>query len=144
MKALACLTVAFGMLVPASFSAAASDADISAAQVAATIWLSKLDADQFSESWELLSPGSKKAISRWRWNLQCKLGRMSLGRVRSRKEKSTEHRTKSPGGRSGEFIVLRYETSSEKKGTIIEEVAVEKDHDNQWRVGGYALLQEKD
>jgi hypothetical protein len=140
-KALAILVLAFATLIPASF-AAQTESDTSAARTAAAAWLSKLDANQFAESWELLSSDSRKAVSRWRWNLQCKMGRMTLGQARSRKEISAERSTKSPGGRPGEFILLRYETSSEKKGLIIEHVAVQRDHDNQWRVCSYAIGQE--
>jgi hypothetical protein len=130
------------MLFPASL-VAQTESETSAARAAATVWLSKLDANQFSECWELLSSDLKKGVSRWRWNLQGKLGRMMMGEARSRKEKSVERTAKSPGGRSGEFVLFRYETVSQKRGAVIEEVAVQKDHDGQWRVGGYSIGQEQ-
>lgn len=140
-KALPLLALVFATLFPSYAGEAQSE--ISSARAAATTWLSKLDADQFSESWELLSSDSRKGISRWRWNFQCKMGRLVLGRPRARKEISVERTTKSPRGESGEFVLLGYETSSEKKGLITEHVAVQKDHDNYWRVCGYGIGQEK-
>lgn len=141
-KVLAVVSVIFGSLLLAS-SASEAESDISSARTSATSWLSKLDADQFSECWELLSSDSRKGISRWRWNFQCKMGRFTLGQARSRKEKSAERTTKSPGGHPGEFVLLSYETSSDKKGLITEHVAVQKDHDNHWRVCGYGISQEE-
>jgi hypothetical protein len=140
-KALAILALALGTLLPAGF-AAPTESDTSAARAAAAIWLSKLDADQFAESWQLLSSDARKGVSRWRWNFQCKMGRMSLGKARSRTEISAERSAKSPGGRPGEYVLLSYETSSEKKGVVIEHVAVQRDHDHQWRVCSYGVGQE--
>ena len=142
LKALAILSVAFGALLPASY-AAETESDVSSARTAAGSWLSKLDANQFSECWELLSSDSRKGISRWRWNFQCRMGRITLGQARSRKEISAERSTKSPGGNPGEFVLLSYETASEKRGLITEHVAVQKDHDNHWRVCGYGIGQEE-
>ena len=125
------------------FSAPGENKEISAAREAATAWVSKLDANQFSECWDRFSTDSKKAVPRWIWNIQCKMGRSTLGKARSRVEKSAERSSKSPGGRTGEFVLFTYETSSEKKGLVIERVPVQKDHDKEWRVCGYSIGQTK-
>ena len=129
----------FLALFSAVNAARAESPDISEAKGVATAWLAKLDADDFSECWNLLASDSKSRVSRWRWNLGCKMGRFSLGKAIARKLKSAERGTKTPGGRSGEFVIVKFETQSEKKGAVFELVAVQKDHDNQVRVGGYGV-----
>ena len=56
--------------------------------------------------------------------------------------KSADPDTKTPGGRAGQFMIVRFETQSEKGGPVIELVAIEADHDGQLRVGGYGIATE--
>ena len=129
-------------LFTALSSAVAAPLDISQSKQVATAWLAKLDADDFTECWNLLASDSKNRISRWRWNLQCRMGRLAMGKATSRKLKSAEPDTKTPGGRPGQFMIVRFETQSEKGGPVIELVAIEADHDGQLRVGGYGIATE--
>jgi hypothetical protein len=110
-----------------------------AAQQAATAWFSKLDADDFNGCWNEFATGPKAMIPHWRWNLSCKMGRFSFGRALSRKLGSSEFTMRSPGGRAGRFVILKFETSSEKKGKVQEQVIVMQDQDHQWRVAGYSI-----
>ena len=65
-----------------------------------------------------------------------------MGKATSRKFKSADPDTKTPGGRAGQFMIVRFETQSEKGGPVIELVAIEADHDGQLRVGGYGIATE--
>src|SRR3954470_19321701 len=85
-------------LFTALSSAFAAPLDIPQSKQVATAWLAKLDYVEFSQWWNLLSSDSKSRISRWRWNLQCRMGRLALGKATSRKLKSAEPDTKTPGG----------------------------------------------
>lgn len=119
----------------------AADRDTSAAQAAATVWLSKLDANQFSDCWDLLASDFKKTVPRWKWNLECKMGRVMMGTARDRTLISAKPSKRSPGGRTGEFVLFEYKTTSAKKGDVTERVPVQKDHDDEWRVCGYEIGQ---
>lgn len=113
--------------------------EISGAKSVAVTWLAKLDADDFSECWNELATGPKATIPRWKWNISCKMGRFSLGKPRSRKLNSSESTTTSPGGHPGRYVLLDYETVSEKSGVVHERVTVMQDQDGQWRVAGYKI-----
>ncbi|MFL6590522.1 MAG: DUF4019 domain-containing protein [Chthoniobacterales bacterium] len=133
------VALSFFSVVSGAFAA---PLDIPQSKQVATAWLAKLDADDFTECWNLLASDSKSRISRWRWNLQCRMGRLALGKATSRKLKSAEPDTKTPGGRPGQFLIVRFETQPEKGGPVIELVAIEADHDGQLRVGGYGVAKE--
>jgi len=142
-KTLRFVQVVLLTLLSANVVAAGPEQDLSAGRAAAQLWVAKLDADQFGECWDLFSSAFKKSNSRWAWNIECRMGRLHLGKARSRKEVSAERTTTSPGGRTGEFVIIKFATTSEKKGPIFEQVAVQKDVDGQWRVCGYAIGQEQ-
>lgn len=130
-------------LLTAVTSASAAPPDIAQSKQVANAWLAKLDADEFTTCWNLLSTDLRNRAARWKWNLQGRMGRFAMGKATARKLKSVERDTKSPSGRPGEFVMVKFETQSEKRGPVIEIVAVEEDHDGQLRVGGYAVGIEK-
>jgi hypothetical protein len=130
-------------LFSAVSAASAAPPDIAQSKQVANAWLAKLDADDFTTCWNLLATDLRNRISRWRWNLQGRMGRFAMGKATGRKLKSAERDTKSPSGRPGEFVILKFETQSEKQGPVIEIVGVEEDHDGQLRVGGYAIGTER-
>jgi hypothetical protein len=139
-------TVAAGIsvaLLSAISIASAAPPDIAQSKQVATAWLAKLDADDFTTCWNLLSTDLRNRVARWKWNLQGRMGRFAMGKATARKLNSVERDTKSPSGRPGEFVILKFQTQSEKRGPVIEVVAVEEDHDGQLRVGGYAVGTEK-
>lgn len=123
--------------------ASAGPPDIAQSKQVANAWLAKLDADDFTTCWNLLSTDLRNRVARWKWNLQGRMGRFAMGKATARKLKSVERDTKSPSGRPGEFVMVKFETQSEKQGPMVETVAVEEDHDGQLRVGGYAITTQK-
>src|ERR1051325_539260 len=98
----------------------AAPLDIAQSKQVATAWLAKLDADEFTTCWNLLSTDLRNRVARWKWNLQGRMGRFAMGKATARKLKSVERDTKSPSGRPGEFVTLKFETQSEKRGPVIE------------------------
>ena len=130
-------------LMSVTSAALGAQPDIVQPKQVANAWLAKLDADDFTGCWNLLSADVRNRVSRWTWNLQCRMGRFTMGKATARKLRSTERDTKSPGGRPGDFVILKFETQSEKHGPAIEIVGVEEDHDGQLRVGGYAIGAER-
>jgi len=124
-------------------TAVAAPPDIGQSKEVATAWLAKLDADDFSTCWSLLATDLRNKVARWRWNLQCRMGRLAMGKAVARKLRSVERETKTAAGRTGEFVAVRFDTQSEKNGPVIEILSIQEDHDGQLRVGGYAVATEK-
>lgn len=53
--------------------------------------------------------------------------------------KSARYRTSVPGAPDGEYVVVQFKTSFDKKAKAIETVTPMKDPDGQWRVAGYFI-----
>jgi hypothetical protein len=51
--------------------------------------------------------------------------------------KSKKYATELPGAPDGEYVVIEYESSFEKKRNSTETVVPMKDPDGGWRVSGY-------
>ena len=56
-----------------------------------------------------------------------------------RSVKSKQYATSLPGAPDGEYVVIQYETSFEKKKSAIETVTPMLDKDGKWRVSGYYI-----
>jgi hypothetical protein len=65
--------------------------------------------------------------------------RAPLGKVLSRTLKSATYATSLPGAPDGEYVVVKFDTSFEKKQSAIETVTPMKDPDGRWRVSGYFI-----
>ncbi len=62
---------------------------------------------------------------------------MPIGKPVSRHLKSTRYAEELPGAPDGEYVVIEYETSFEKKRNGVETITSMKDSDERWRVAGY-------
>jgi hypothetical protein len=111
--------------------------DEQAAKAAALSWLKMVDEGKSAESWQALAAPTRESISQWRWKLGFALAQRKFGSFTSRKLRSAHSTNKSPGGRSGEFVLLEYDTMSSKQGSVVEKLTVSHESDGQWRVGGY-------
>jgi hypothetical protein len=129
------------LLLQLAFLASLCDAEPAAGERAATTaaleWLKMVDADKAGESWQALAAPTREAISQWRWKLGFALAQRKFGALTARKLRSTRATNKSPGGRTGEFVLLQYDTTSAKQGPIVEQLTVSHEPDGIWRVGGY-------
>jgi hypothetical protein len=65
--------------------------------------------------------------------------RVPLGKLESRIVKDSQYTPTMPGAPDGEYVILQFETSFEKKKAAIETVTPTKDKDGQWRVAGYFI-----
>jgi hypothetical protein len=65
--------------------------------------------------------------------------RKPLGKLVSRKVKSTSYKTFFPGAPDGQYVVIEFETSFENKKSAIETVTPMMDNDGKWRVSGYYI-----
>jgi Protein of unknown function (DUF4019) len=107
------------------------------ARTSATAWLALVDAGKYGESWDGAASLFRAAITRDKWTTAASGARGPLGKLVSRKLKSAEHKTKLPGAPDGEYVVLQFDTTFEKKATAVETVTPMLDTDGVWRVSGY-------
>ncbi len=114
---------------------AAEEAAIEAAQK----WLSLVDGGRYSESWEESAGYFRNAVSKDKWELTMKAGRLPLGALVSRVVKARQYTTSAPGAPDGQYVIIQFATSFENKGSATETVTPMLDEDGSWRVSGYFI-----
>jgi len=106
---------------------------------ASDMWLKLSDSGRYSESWETAAEFFKNAIGKEQWNQSLNAVRKPLGKVIKRSVQSKQYATSLPGAPDGEYVVIQYETSFEKKKSSIETVTPMLEKDGKWRVSGYYI-----
>ena len=122
-------------------SARATDqaAAAKAASSAAEDWLKLVDQGDYQASYAQASRVSQSAVSAEQWSQGIGAGRKLLGAVISRQQKSATYATSLPGAPDGQYVVIKYDTSFEKKKSAVETVTPMMDSDGHWRVSGYFI-----
>jgi len=110
-----------------------------AAAEPARAWLTLIDEGRYAESWDDAAPYFQNAVAREEWEKSLKAVRTPLGKAESRKLKSASYRTTLPGAPDGEYVIIQYSTSFEKKKSAIETVTPMLCKDGKWRVSGYYI-----
>jgi hypothetical protein len=110
-----------------------------AAVTASGAWLSLVDEENSAESWNQAAGLFRAAVTREQWQNTLKAVRVPLGKVVARKLKSKQYTKTLPGAPDGEYVVIQYETTFEKKQSVIETVTPMLDKDGKWRVSGYYI-----
>ena len=105
----------------------------------ANSWLSLVDAEKYTDSWDNTSQYFKSAITENQWQKSLNSVRKPLGIVISRKLIIKQYTTSLPGAPDGEYVVLQYETSFKNKASSIETVTPSLEKDGVWRVSGYFI-----
>jgi hypothetical protein len=129
--------VALGLAVVPS-AVAGADATKEAVEAAGT-WLKIVDSEQYAKSWETASQLFRAAVRVEQWEQSMTGIRRPFGKVLMRKLKSKEYATSLPGAPDGEYVIIQFETSFEKKRAAIETVTPMLDNDGEWRVSGYFI-----
>jgi len=102
-------------------------------------WLLLMDSEKYGESWNEAAEYFKNAVTKEQWQKSLNAVRKPLGKLITRTVKSKKYYTSLPGAPDGEYVVVQYETSLEKKKNAIETVTAMKDKDGKWRVSGYYI-----
>jgi len=110
-----------------------------AAQAAAQAWLSLVDRGMYAESWAEAATYFKGAVTQEGWMQSMKSIRQPLGENISRKLLSATHTRTLPGAPDGDYVVIQYQASFEKKQSAVETVTPMLDKDGKWRVSGYYI-----
>lgn len=111
----------------------------SAAVSAAETWLSLVDEEKYGESWDEAAEVFKGAVTRDQWINLMKSGRKTLGKKLTREIKSSSYRTSLPGAPDGEYVVIQFKSSFEKKKSTIETITPALDKEGKWRTSGYYM-----
>jgi len=139
MKKTLWILAAIGALLLAVAALRADEGAEKEAKEAAGAWLRLVDAGEYAESWKKAASLFQKQVTASQWKTAVENARGPLGKVVSRRLRRAEYRKTLPGAPDGDYVVLQYETSFEKKQSAIETVTPMKDGDGVWRVSGYYI-----
>ena len=92
-----------------------------------------------AESWTTTAGYFKNAVIQEKLVQSLKGVREPLGKVISRKVKTSTYTTSLPGAPDGEYVVIQFETSFENKKSAIETVTPVLEKDGKWRVDAYYI-----
>jgi hypothetical protein len=102
-------------------------------------WLGLVDQGKYTESWKEAAALFRNAINQGQWEQSLQAVRKPLGNLVSRKVKTKTYRTSLPGAPDGEYVVIEFDSSFEKKKSAVETVTPMMDKDGKWRVSGYYI-----
>lgn len=106
---------------------------------AAKAWLSLIDGEKYSESWEEAADLFKGAVHKEQWIQTMQSGRKPFGNNISRELQSMSCRSAVPGAPDGEYVVIQFKASFDNKKSAIETITPMLEQDGQWRVSGYFM-----
>ncbi len=137
---LACLATAGGLRgQAASPTPAIQTGGETAAQSAADVWLAIVDDGRYEPGYLATATIFRNLLTKEQWVKIVTAGRGPMGKVRSRRVKDTKFSTTMSGAPDGQYVVIHYDTSFEKKATAVETLTTLLDSDGQWRVCGYFI-----
>jgi len=110
-----------------------------AAIAAAQSWLALIDAGRYSESWRNAGPVLQAAISEHDSIGVLSNNRNPLGNFLSRKLKSVELTTSLPSAPDGQYAVMKFDASFEKRKSAVETVTFRLEKDEKWKAAGYSI-----
>ena len=133
LRALAALALACAL------PAVAQDPRSFAAQKAARDWLALVDALDAAGSWKAAGERYRKALDEEAWAARLADARMQSGALEQRTMLATSFQDHLDQGPSGDFAMVVFRTTFEKRVDARESVTLEHEADGTWRVIGYAI-----
>jgi Protein of unknown function (DUF4019) len=129
----------FLALTTCSLGSYAQPASDKAAAKAAEQWLTLIDNGQYRKSWDDAATSFKSRVKKAQWEAQLKAARNPMGKFIHRNLVAEKAATSLPGAPDGEYVVLQYDASFDKKKAAVETVTPVKEKDGTWRVTGYFI-----
>lgn len=117
----------------------AQEANTKAAQASVEAWLSLIDNESYTASWDTAASLFKNAVTPAQWQEAAQAARGPLGAMKSRTLKSATFATTLPGAPDGEYVVFEFNTTFDEKSAAIETLTTIRETDGTWRVGGYFI-----
>jgi hypothetical protein len=117
----------------------ADEQTITAAIEAAKTWLKLVDEGAYEQSWTQAAKYFRNNVSEQQWTTSLSAVRRPLGKVLSRKIKTSTYTTETSGAPDGRYVIIQFDTSFENKQNAAETITPMLDSDNKWRVSGYYI-----
>jgi uncharacterized protein DUF4019 len=102
-------------------------------------WLELVDAGKYEASWDQAARLFKRSVTKEQWKQAAGRARSPLGRLISRKLKSSEYTKHLPGAPDGNYVIIQFDSVFEQKTSAVETVSSMLDSDGVWRVSGYFI-----
>lgn len=137
-RKIACIVII--VLIISVVTAVAGNAEKEAAAVlSAERWLGMIDEGKYAQSWKEAAELFRNAVRQEQWEQSLQAVRKPLGKLINRKLKMKTYKTSLPGAPDGEYVVIEFETTFEKKKSAVETVTPMMDKNGKWRVSGYYI-----
>ena len=127
------------VLTTASAQGSNAETPEGAAEAAARVWLGLVDAGDYAKSWVTGAEYFRNLVLQAQWVTSVARVRGSLGGLKSRRLVSAKYTRSLHGAPDGEYVVIQFATSFEKRAEATETVTPMKDRDGRWRVSGYFI-----
>jgi len=102
-------------------------------------WVALVDSGQYADSWKNAAAAFRSSVTQEKWESAMKTTREPLGKLLTRRLDTAKYTTLLPGVPAGDYVVLLFESSFEKKSVAQETVIVSREKDKVWRVAGYYI-----
>ncbi len=106
---------------------------------AAESWLALVDQGKYEESWQQASTLFRRSVTMEQWKQAVTSARDLLGEVKTREFNRAEKHTSLPGVPDGQYVVIFFDSTFEKKKQGVETITPMLDKDGTWRVSGYYM-----
>jgi hypothetical protein len=106
---------------------------------AADQFLALVDSGQYRKSWDVAADGFKSRVKKGQWEAQVKAARTPMGKFIRRTLVTEKPMSSLPGAPDGQYVVIQYDTSFDKKKEAVETVTSVKEKDGTWRMSGYFI-----
>lgn len=110
-----------------------------AALNAANEWLKLVDTGKYKESYREAASFFKSKVTGPQWEKLVKEARDPLGKLLNRKLKVKQYTTSLPEAPEGQYVVIQFNSTFEKKRGAVETITPMLDKDKKWRVSGYYI-----
>ena len=131
------VAAALTMLLVLPAGLAADQAAEKAARKAAESWLALIDSGRYAESWDEAAPFFKEKVPRDQWVAMVQSTLAPFGKLNGRTLIGAKYMTELPGAPDGEYVVMQFQASFEKKEKAVETITPKLAPDGKWRVSGY-------
>jgi len=113
------------------------EASLATAIASGSAWLTLVDQGKFGESWDVAAEIFRIGVPREKWIDAVGAVRGPFGKLVSRKSKATEAKSALPGAPDGQYVVMQFDSSFEKKQVAVETLTVRQEADGAWKAAGY-------
>lgn len=113
--------------------------EISEGSAAADSWMQLIDSGKYRESWSAASELLRKSSDGKKWIEKVTGERKPLGKLISRYAATREYMTSLPGFPDGEYVVIKFRSSFEKKKNTVEIVTAVREPGGKWKGAGYKI-----